>query len=296
MARPLCPKGQRFQVRPVKFRPRVADDSVNVSKGNPLREFCLLFAGLAGVVFAGYMLLALLTSWAIKSLPLEAETWLGEMMVRDIPGKASPALQKRLDALLEHLPKDSPLRKYKFRVYLLDTDEANAVALPGGAIVVYKGLLNMLDSENELSMVLGHELGHFAHRDHLRRLGKGLVLNAAMWLIFGKVAGSEQLLFPLLAGLDSRYSKGQEEAADAFGLRLLYLRYGHVAGATEFFRKILEKDDYSRFKYLLSTHPDPKSRMEHLKILAQRNGWPEGRPAPLGPDLKALLEKNDSKK
>ena len=44
----------------------------------------------------------------------------------------------------------------------------NAVALPGGNIVVFAGLLKEIKSENELAMILGHELGHFAHRDHLR--------------------------------------------------------------------------------------------------------------------------------
>ncbi len=280
----------------MKYRPKAPDASVNVSKGNPLREFFILLGGLGAAVFTGYMLLSLLTSWAVKSLPLSAEKWLGDKMVHQIPGKISPALQKRLDALLEHLPKDSPLKKYNFRVYLLDIDEANAVALPGGAIVVYKGLLDMVDSENELSMVLGHELGHYANRDHLRRLGKGLVLNSAVWLLFGRIAGSDQVLFPLLAGLDSRYSKEQEEAADAYGIKLLYLRYGHVAGATKFFRKILEDGDYNRYKYLLSTHPDPKRRIDRLEGLARKNMWPKGKLTPLGPDLRAILRGNPSKK
>jgi predicted Zn-dependent protease len=52
----------------------------------------------------------------------------------------------------------------KINVYLMENEEINAVALPGGNIVVFTGLVAQVESENELAMVLAHEMGHFTHR------------------------------------------------------------------------------------------------------------------------------------
>ena len=72
------------------------------------------------------------------------------------------------------LPPDSPISNRPFHVYVTEVDDINAIALPGSNIIVFSGLLQNIQSENELVMVLGHELGHYAHKDHLRGLGRGL--------------------------------------------------------------------------------------------------------------------------
>jgi Zn-dependent protease with chaperone function len=65
------------------------------------------------------------------------------------------------------------LPKFSYKVSVHDQATVNAVALPGGNIIVFKGLLTELKSENEVAMILAHELGHYAHRDHLHGIGQG---------------------------------------------------------------------------------------------------------------------------
>ena len=272
----------------MRFRPRLADGSVNVSATHPLKEVALLAGGLLALVAAAYLIVAALSSWIALHLPVEAEIWLGRKMVRQVPGSHSEALQKRLDSLTALLPEDSPLRAYSFRIHLSERPQMNAVALPGGTIVVYQGLIDAVESENELAMVLGHELGHFAHRDHLKRMGKGIVLTAAVWLLFGNSAGADQLLAPIISGLEATYSRSQEEAADLYGLQMLYSRFGHVGGAVDFFKRIIKKGSHPKYAYLLATHPDPESRMERLKAEAEARGWPFGPVTPLGEDILSI--------
>ncbi len=126
------------------------------------------------------------------------------------------------------------MHRYNFTIYLSDSDDVNAIALPGGRIVVFKGLLDQVESENELAMVLAHELGHFAHRDHMRGLGRGLGLAVATALLLGENNSASGLISKAVLTFQVKYSQSQESAADQFGVDLLTARYGHAGGAPAF--------------------------------------------------------------
>ncbi len=272
----------------MKFVPKEADGAVNISKTHPLAEMAWLGGGLFLLAALVYLGLTLLTGWIVHHLPVDAEVWIGKEILQQEPGIPSPPLKKRLDALVECLPQGSPLKRYDFSVRLIESDTVNAVALPGGTIVVFSGLLKEVASENELSMILAHELGHFAHRDHLKRLGKGIILGAASWLLFKN--SSQPFLFTFVSGLDARYSQSQEEDADMWGLHLLYRRYGHVGGSVDFFARLLKKKRQGRLAYLFASHPHPQKRIERLVAVAREQKYPVKAVEPLGSDIQNLLE------
>jgi len=268
----------------MKFTPKTLEENVNVSRTHPLVELFWLVGGLvliAGVVF---LTLGALTDWAVSKTPYHVETWLGKQALSRFPGHENAALQQRLTELLASLPTDSPLKQYDFRVFLAETDEVNAVALPGGNIVVYTGLLRQVKSENELAMVLAHELGHFAHRDHLRGLGRGLGLAVATTLLFGEDNAASSLVSKSLLSFQIKYSQSQEAAADAFGLELLNRRFGHVGGGTDFFAR-LAKQAGSRLPYLLASHPHPEARIEKLQALIEARHYRVEATLPLAEEL-----------
>ena len=136
--------------------------------------------------------------------------------------------------------------------------------------------LEQTESENELALVLGHEIGHYAGRDHLRGLGRA----AALALVFSLLGAGESTAaagFAGLAGdLTSRgFDRNQEADADAFGLALVQAEYGHIAGATEFFRKLpSESGAIGELTGYLSTHPVSADRVEDLEALAREKDWP----------------------
>ena len=148
------------------------------------------------------------------------------------------------------------------------------MALPGGLIIVTQGLLDQVESENELAFVLGHELGHYRNRDHMRALGRAVVLS----IFFTVATGSD------VSGLGLRisdlalrsFSRKQESSADEFGLAVVYAEYGHVNEAWRLFERWEDGDDslLDVVSYL-STHPQPDDRIEDLEDIASREGWPE---------------------
>lgn len=268
----------------MKFTPRELHGNVNVSPTHPLVELAWMVGGLLLIGLAILLTLNLSTDYVVSRLSPQHERWLGEHLTLPFPGEPSPALQTRLEKLLQSLPGDSPLRTHAFSVQIAEIPEVNAVALPGWRIVVFRGLLDKVGSENELAMVLAHELGHFAHRDHLRGLGRGLGITVLSLVLFGPDSSVSDAAGKLLLNAGSHYSREQETAADRFGLELLVARYGHAGGATDFFRRFDEHDG-SRIPYLLASHPHPGDRIEELEELINSYGFPLREVEPPAEDL-----------
>lgn len=266
------------------FTPKHLTENVNVSKSHPLIELLWLLGGLillSGLIF---VILGITADWAVSKTPIKVETWIGQLALNEFPAEENQALGQRLQSLLDSLPKDSPLHQYNFRIFLSDAEDVNAFALPGGNIVVFSGLLELMESENELAMVLAHELGHFAHRDHLRGLGRGLGVAVAATLLFGEESAASSLVSKTLLTFQTKYSQDQESAADQFGLDLLTRRYGHAGGATDFFSRLSE-DAGSKLPYLLASHPHPQNRIDALNEWVKVKHYSVAATQPLGSDL-----------
>ncbi|TNF47940.1 MAG: M48 family metallopeptidase [Deltaproteobacteria bacterium] len=273
----------------MKFTPKHIDENVNVSKTHPLVELAWLVGGMLLLAVVFYLVLGVTADLAVAKIPIKAEVWLGEHFVDSFEANEDEPLRRRLQTLLDNLPADSPLHNYTFTVQLVKNKEINALALPGGHIVVFSGLVEQAESENELAMVLAHELGHFAHRDHLERLGRGLGLTVATMLVFGEDSAVSRLVSNLFLVTESSYSRQQESEADRFGLDLLVSSYGHAGGAADFFARVGKKAG-SRGPYLLASHPHPDDRIEELQRLIRENGYPVEMTTPLGDDLLAEAE------
>ena len=273
----------------MKFTPKYSDENVNVSKTHPLAELAWLVGGMLLLALVFYLVLGVTADLAVAKIPIKAEVWLGEYFVDSFEANEDEALRRRLQPLLDNLPADSPLHNYTFTVQLVKSKEINALALPGGHIVVFSGLVEQAESENELAMVLAHELGHFAHRDHLTRLGRGLSLTVAAMLVFGEDSAISRLVSNFFLVTESSYSRQQESDADRFGLELLVNSYGHAGGATDFFARVGKKAG-SRAPYLLASHPHPDDRIEELQSLISENGYRIETITPLGDDLLGEIE------
>ena len=268
----------------MKFTPKQLDGNVNVSSTHPLVELLWLLGGLTLLVGLFFFIIGATADWAVSKTPLNVETWIGDLALNEFPVEENHPLEQRLQRLLKSLPADSLLHKYKFRVFLVDTEEINAIALPGGNIIVYSGLIKILTSENELAMVLAHELGHFAHRDHLHGLGRGLGVAVATTLLFGEGSSASSLVSKTLLTFQAQYSQEQETAADQFGLDLLVRCYGHAGGATDFFSRLAD-DAGGELPYLLASHPHPQDRIDALNERIQSKHYVTAKVQPLSLDF-----------
>jgi len=264
----------------MEFRGRLPEEGINVSRTHPLREALHLSAGLILVGAVIVMLGAVLVDRIVPHIPTHWETTLfgsyGSSVAADAEnGEEDAVLRASLQALVARLASHWPETPYRFRVIIVDQPEPNALAFPGGLIGVTSGLLEKVESENELAFVLGHELGHFHNRDHLRSLGRGLVLSLVLASATEGSTGNLVSLAPALA--ERSFARDQEREADRFGLELVYREYGHVAAAGDFFTRIhlpgtaLERELVG----YLSTHPVSSERIGALRVLGREQGWPD---------------------
>lgn len=194
-------------------------------------------------------------------------------------------------------PEISPeIRNTPITFRILDSPTVNAMAIPGGYVYVTRGLLAHLNSEDQLAVVLGHELGHIAARHAARRawqqqLGQGLLLG-------GAILGQQVLGLPAQQILDIagtaaqliflRYSREDEHEADTLAVEYSALAGYDAAEAAGFFRaleRIGEKENQGLPNFL-STHPNPGDRLERVQELASK--W-RGRRGEARPDSAAYL-------
>jgi predicted Zn-dependent protease len=260
----------------VSFEPRTPREDVNVSPTHPLVEASWLVAAalLAGVIlaFVAFGATELVSRW----LPPDLEVRLFADTFEALAGPAEIEENPRVAAsrdLVARLAAHWPENPYRFRVFAVDAPEPNAFALPGGGIAITRGLLDQVQSENELAFVLAHEIGHFAARDHLRALGRGLILGLQAVGGFG----ASDAVPTLASDLASRgFARDQEADADAFALDLVAAEYGHAGGADGFFGRL--PDAKARFgdraSLWFQTHPLTEARIRALHERARERGIP----------------------
>lgn len=157
---------------------------------------------------------------------------------------------------------------FKWRLRIVKDDKTlNAFCTPGGYIYVYTGLIKYLDTEGELAGVLAHEIGHADLRHSTSQMTKLYGIDALLGLIGGE--DDYKLLKDItenIVGL--KFSRSNESAADAASVEYLCpTDYSADAGA-KFFEKMEAAGNGSSTPVWLSTHPDPKDRIEHFHTKA----------------------------
>lgn len=261
----------------MKYTARQPVTNVNVTPASPLREFFILSGSLLGFVVAIYILLGILMDFLVPYLPPELETKMAGPFLSSLPGKESNAKEEQaVQELLNGLLACSGNLPYTFKVHVCEDEAINALALPGGHIIVFTGLLKKVTSENELAFVLAHELGHYAHRDHLRGLGRSFLLFTTSAALLGADSGVVKMLAHGLNLTEMSFSRKQESLADAFGLEVVNCAYGHVSGARDFFDKMEKENDPGMFGHYFSSHPENRKRISHLEDLMRSRGFCQG--------------------
>ena len=159
--------------------------------------------------------------------------------------------------------------KVPFTIKVIDSDEVNAFALPGGFFFVNKGLLLAADNEAELAGVMAHEIAHVAARHAMENHGKGTLINygAIAGIIFGGPIVSTVLqngggILAGLAGL--KFTRGAEMEADSLGVQYLYASGYDPTAMSTMFEKLASqnKKKASSLQKLFSTHPQSLDRRD----------------------------------
>ena len=260
----------------MKYQPSLPEHNDNISHQHPAREFFALLTGVILLGLLGYWMLGLFVDVAVDSISPEQEARLFSNMDIDwdLGEDTLPDKQIKLQTLVDSL-KPCLALPYPIKVRLVESDLINAMAIPGGTMVVFSGLLDAVSSKNGLVFVLAHELGHFKNRDHLRLLGRGLVLSTLAMLAFGTDSGVSDFFLSTVNLRTAKYSQARESQADQTALHALQCHFGHVGGATELFESLQSQNEEINWSFLhyFSSHPELQQRIDDLHRLSKNLGF-----------------------
>src|ERR1044071_3849446 len=201
---------------------------------------------------------------------LEKEIALGKQLAQEVERQAKiiddPVIAEYVNRVGQNLVRNSDA-KVPFTIKVLDSEEVNAFALPGGFFFVNSGLMLKAESEAELAGVMAHEIAHVAARHGTKQATKGELINiASIPLIF--MGGWTGYAIRQGAGLAIplgflTFSRGFEREADYLGLQYLYKAGYDPTAFVDFFEKIqsLEKKKPGSISKVFSTHPMTDDRI-----------------------------------
>lgn len=208
------------------------------------------------------------TSWEVEAGRQVADSLLSKGEMRD------KQVRHAVHVISSRLLRGVGKQPYKFRFHVVETDQVNALAAPGGEVVIFSGLLNKAESPEEVAGVLAHEIQHCLQRHSLR----GLVLKVGTFglLYYGLGGGavSESLTMTSANLLSLKFGRDDETEADDLGFELLVKAKIDPRGMISFFKKLSEQDiGIEKALSFASTHPATGDRIQRLQ--AKYDALPE---------------------
>jgi predicted Zn-dependent protease len=210
---------------------------------------------------------------------LEHEIALGKQLAQEVERQAKiiddPVIAEYVNRVGQNIVRNSDA-KVPFTIKVLDTEEVNAFALPGGFFFVNSGLILKADTEAELAGVMAHEIAHVACRHGTRNATKADMMQ------IGAIAGSIFLGgwtgYAIRQGMGLAipmgylaFTRGAEKEADYFGLQYMYKSGYDPTAFVDFFEKLqtMEKKKPGTIAKVFSTHPMNDDRIKSAQTEIQ---------------------------
>lgn len=211
-------------------------------------------------------------AWAVTPwVPASWEQTLGRTVIERIAPEErrcrNPLLNETLQVMVAKLEAAAPPNPYEIKLIVVDGPVVNAFAVPGGYVVLFRGLIKASERPEQVAGVLAHELQHIYQRHSTRMIiehASGAVLLGAL---VGDFSGATAI------GLEAahtigmlRYSRTHEQEADMKGLELLARAEIDPQGMVEFFEILSQqRADLPAFVDYVSSHPSDRERIDYLK-------------------------------
>lgn len=244
--------------------------------------FGIVGASGIGLILLGLAALAIFAVWQwglplvgqslANLVPVEWERRLGKSVAAQYTagGRACPELERPVTGIVERLAATMPNTPYQFEVRVVDQPVVNALAAPGGYIVVFRGLLAQTGSPEELAAVLAHEMGHVVERHSTQMVFR----SAALWAIIAYISGDPTSLGAQVAGSlgELHFQRQQEEDADTVAMELLTRAQLKPDALARVFQTLAKNG--TEIPAYLSTHPRIQDRIERAQQWASSAHYP----------------------
>lgn len=205
-------------------------------------------------------------------------------MKAQTPQVSSSRLTNRVNGIWDRIAVGAGRGEDEWEVAVFDTDDVNAFVMPGNKVGVYRGITELTENDDQLSSVLGHEVGHVVGRHAAERFS--IQTAAQVGLVAGQIAvaqtetgrryGNEIAALGGAAvqfGVLLPYSRNHELEADRLGVDYMHNAGYDVRAAPRLWELMDEKSSGNRPPEMLSTHPDPARRREDLINYINAKGY-----------------------
>ena len=236
-------------------------------------KFLLIFFVLAGFLLSGcateYNLGTRQEEWFYYSTDKEIN--IGKSIAKEVEKKYKfvddPLVVNRIEDIGRRVAAVSDRKDVDYHFYALNDEEVNAVAVPGGFVYVFKGLIDKVQSDDELACVIAHEVGHVVARHSIKKLQA--LMGYSLLRILLAQAGSGELSTGADVAFDQMllaYSREDELLADKLGTRYAELAGFNPYAMVTFLERLREIDKY-KIKPLsyAKTHPYIPDRIRVVK-------------------------------
>ena len=243
----------------------------------------------------------------VTLLTVEQEKKIGEEEAKKVEQQMGllddDALRGYVDAVGQRLAKESPRQDVAYQFHVVDMTEPNAFALPGGYVYVTRGLLALVNTEDELAGVVGHEIGHVAARHTVQRVSR----QGPFALITNLVSGVTGFFVPLVGDIVggvgnlaqslvfSPYSRSQESQADEVGQAMAAKAGWNPVGLATFLDTLGREEallsDGPRKPSFFDSHPATPDRVKHTTKYAK--GLTQAAREPISASREAFLARLD---
>lgn len=218
-------------------------------------------------VFAALFLFALARPAAADRLDTALEKIIGKPVAWALVNASGtdddPLLANWVRSLGASVSAQAPRRDIAYSFRILGTQVGNAQALPGGYIFVTRGLLDDVESDDELAGILAHESAHVSKRHATQQIGENLLALVLIGQIKGRNATEWQTAAQIANALRTLgKSRAHESQADALGLEFAQRAGYDPRGLVRFFERLDGGREPGRLAQYLATHPSPRRRLE----------------------------------
>ncbi|MZH02268.1 MAG: M48 family metallopeptidase [Nitrospinae bacterium] len=238
------------------------------------------------IIFAAFLLTSCATTpvsdrQALILIPLSQEIALGKQAYQQTLKDQKESDNKHLTQVLQRVGRriaevsDMPKLDWEFR--LIESDEKNAFALPGGKVAVYTGMLRICANEAGLATVLSHEIAHVIARHGAQRMSQQMLISGAMMGASISLRDNTQrsiimgaLGLGVLYGITLPFSRGDEGEADQIGLVYMAKAGYDPEEAIKFWQRFSNAKGDKGPPEWASTHPADKTRIAGLKTYLSR--------------------------
>jgi len=241
-------------------------------------------------------LLAAITPAPVSAMSTQAEIALGQSEDQQIVASSvvetDPLLNAYVQGVAENLWNQVQRKDVPYSVKILKDSQINSFATMGGFVYVNEGLIDFVQSDDELASVLGHETGHIERRHVLTSYSKAEILN----ILFGIASIFSPIIYEFgglaEAGMMAKISREDEIQADRYGL-LMMSRAGYDPESMVTMMAhlgVLQDEHSDAVSKYLEDHPDPRARVAHLM------GYPELDPSTITPAQELVQASSDEER